>query len=54
MNFCRGLNVLNLCPKIDIESNGTFRLLGIYSKNRPEWILSYFGEVRNSIAIATI
>ena len=54
MNFCRGLNVLNLCPKIDIESNGTFRLLGIYSKNRPEWLLSYFGAVRDSITIVTI
>ena len=54
MNFCRGLNVLNLCPKIDIEGDGTFRLLGIYSKNRPEWLLSYFGAVRDSITIVTI
>ena len=54
MNFCRGLNVLKLCPKIDLESDGTFRLLGIYSKNRPEWLLSYFGAVRDSITIVTI
>ena len=54
LNFCRGLNVLNLCPKIDIENDDSFRFLGIYSKNRPEWLLSYFGAVRDSITIVTI
>ena len=54
LNFSRGLNVLNLCPKIDIENDDSFRLLGIYSKNRPEWLLSYFGAVRDSITIVTI
>ena len=54
MNFCRGLNVLNLCPKTDIENDDSFRFLGIYSKNRPEWLLSYFGAVRDSITIVTI
>jgi long-subunit acyl-CoA synthetase (AMP-forming) len=28
--------------------------LGIYSKNRPEWLLSYFGAVRDSITIVTV
>ena len=55
LNFSRGLNVLNLCPKTDIENEeDPFRLLGIYSKNRPEWLLSYFGAVRDSITIVTI
>ena len=54
LNFSRGLNVLNLCPMIDIENDDSFRLLGIYSKNRPEWLLSYFGAVRDSITIVTI
>ena len=54
LNFSRGLNVLNLCPKIDIENDDSFRLLGIYSKNRPEWLLSYFGAIRDSITIVTI
>ena len=54
LNFCRGLNVLNLCPEIQIENEGSFRLLGLYSKNRPEWLYSYFGAVRDSISIVTV
>ena len=54
LNFSRGLNVLNLCPKIDIENEDSFRLLGIYSKNRPEWLLSYFAAARDSITIVTV
>ena len=54
LNFCRGLNVLDLCPNIEIENEGTYRLLGIYSKNRPEWLYSYFGAVRDSITIVTV
>ena len=54
LNFCRGLNVLDLCPLHQIEDDDSFRLLGIYSKNRPEWLLSYFGAVRDSITIVTV
>ena len=54
LNFSRGLNVLNLCPEIQIDNEGSFRLLGIYSKNRPEWLYSYFGAVRDSISIVTV
>ena len=54
LNFCRGLNVLNLCPMTQIDDDEAFRLLGIYSKNRPEWLYSYFGAVRDSITIVTV
>jgi len=54
LNFCRGLNVLNLCPEIKLENEDSFRFLGIYSKNRPEWLLSYFGAMRDTITIVTI
>jgi long-chain acyl-CoA synthetase len=54
LNFCRGLNVLDLCPFHAVENDDSFRLLGIYSKNRPEWLLSYFGAVRDSITIVTV
>ena len=54
LNFCRGLNVLNLCPLTQIDDDESFRLLGIYSKNRPEWLYSYFGAVRDSITIVTV
>ena len=54
LNFCRGLNVLNLCPMTQIDNDDSFRLLGIYSKNRPEWLYTYFGAVRDSITIVTV
>lgn len=54
LNFCRGLNVMNLCPETQIGEEDSFRLLGIYSKNRPEWLYAYFGAVRDSITIVTV
>ena len=54
LNFSRGLNVLNLCPEINFEGEPTFRFLGIYSRNKKEWLFSYLGAVRDSITIVTI
>ena len=53
-NFCLGLNVMNLCPKIDIENEGSFRFLDIYSRNKKEWLLSFLGAMKDSITIVTI
>ena len=53
-NFSRGLNVLNLCPLIKFEDESPFRFLGIYSRNKKEWLLSYLGAMRDSITIVTI
>ena len=53
-NFSRGLNVLDLCPKIDFEDESSFRFLGIYSRNKKEWLLSYLGAMRDSITVVTI
>ena len=53
-NFSRGLNVLNLCPVIKFEDESPFRFLGIYSRNKKEWLLSYLGAMRDSITIVTI
>ena len=54
LNFSRGLNVLNLCPEQTFEGEGTYRFLGIYSRNKPEWVFSYLGAIRDSITIVTI
>ena len=54
LNFSRGLNVLNLCPTINFENESSFRFLGIYSRNKKEWLLSYLGAMRDSITIVTI
>ena len=53
-NFSRGLNVLNLCPLIKFEDETPFRFLGIYSRNKKEWLLSYLGAMRDSITVVTI
>ena len=54
LNFSRGLNVLNLCPQKDFPDESSFRFLGIYSRNKKEWLLSYLGAMRDSITIVTI
>ena len=54
INFSRGLNILNLCPLIKFEDEQPFRFLGIYSRNKKEWLLSYLGAMRDSITIVTI
>ena len=53
-NFCLGLNVMNLCPVIDIEGEGPYRFLGIFSRNKKEWLLSFLGAMKDSITIVTI
>ena len=53
-NFCLGLNVKNLTPVIDIEKEGPYRFLGIYSRNKKEWLLSFLGAMKDSITIVTI
>ena len=53
-NFCIGLNIMNFCPVINIENEGSFRFLGIYSRNKKEWLLSFLGAMKDSITIVTI
>ena len=54
LNFSRGLNVLNLCPTLNFEDDNSYRFLGIYSRNKKEWLLSYLGALPDSITIVTI
>lgn len=52
--FLCGIHSLKLCPQI-IDSNGdTFKFLGIYSKNREEWINAYLACCKNSITVVTV
>ena len=53
-NFSLGLNVMNFCPVINFENEGQFRFLGIYSRNKKEWLLSLLGANKDSITIVTI
>ncbi len=54
INFAKGVSLLDLCPEINIEEEGTFRFLGIYSKNREEWAIADLGSHCNSIAIVPV
>ena len=52
--FAKGEQVLNLCPKFHSKKDGDFKFLGIYSKNRIEWIMAYLGSHANSVTVVTI
>lgn len=38
--FARGLTKLNLCPEIESNNDGKFKFLGIWAKNKREWVIS--------------
>ena len=52
--FGSGVMNLGLCPEIETKENGKFRFLGIYSKNREEWVISDLACHLNSITVVTI
>ena len=53
-NFSKGLNIMKLCPEIKLKNEEPMRFLGIYSRNKPEWLIAYLGAIRDSITIVTI
>ena len=52
--FAKGIELLNLCPIFHSKNNGDFKLLGIYSKNRIEWIMAFLGSHANNATVVTI
>lgn len=52
--FAKGVKLLGLCPEFHSQISGDFKFLGIYSKNRVEWIMAYLGSHANSVTIVTI
>lgn len=54
IKFAKGVYLLNLCPEIQTKSNGLQKFLGIYSKNKEEWLISDMGSHLNSIAVVPI
>lgn len=45
--------VLDMIPEIESPINGKFRFLGIYSKNREEWIISDLAAHLNAATVVT-
>lgn len=54
VNFINGIETLGLCPEIKTKENGNLKFLGIYSKNREEWIISDYACHMNSITVITL
>ena len=54
INFAKGIELLKLCPVFHSKISGDFKFLGIYSKNRVEWIISYLGSHANNATVVTI
>ena len=57
--FLYGIEKLNLCPDVLVDDdylgkNTNHKFLGIYSRNREEWLISSFGSQMNSIIIVTL
>ncbi len=38
--FARGLTKLNLCPQIESKNDGIFKFIGIWSRNKREWVIA--------------
>ena len=53
-NFARGAKELKLSPVFHTETEGDFKFMGIYSKNRWEWVITFLGSHADSVTIVTI
>ena len=53
-NFAKGIYGYNLCPESETREHGKLKFLGIYSKNREEWLISDIASHMNSIIITPI
>ncbi|MCQ2820170.1 MAG: AMP-binding protein [archaeon] len=54
IKFAKGVSLLNLCPEIKTKENGILKFLGIYSRNREEWLISDIASHMNSVVIVPI
>ena len=52
--YATGISLLNLCPEVTCKSGDKFKFLGIYSKNREEWMISDIASHMNSVSIVTL
>jgi len=46
-NVARALRKLNLCPQVETEGS-MWRFLGIWSKNRSEWLMTLLAAMHMS------
>jgi long-chain acyl-CoA synthetase len=46
LNLSKGYQALNLCPEVNAEGK-TWKFMGIYAKNREEWVMTDFACMAN-------
>ena len=52
--FAKGCVYYKFCEEIHIDNDGVYKFLGIYSKNREEWVIADLGCHRNAVTVVTI
>ena len=52
--FARGCVYYKFCEEINVVNDGVYKFLGIYSKNREEWIIADLACHRNAVTVVTI
>ena len=51
--FASGIVALDFCPEVKSEHDGVFKFLGIYSKNREEWVIADLGAHATGATVVT-
>lgn len=52
--FAKAVTALELCPEFVTNDNVTMRFMGIYAKNREEWVIADLASHCNSITVVTL
>ena len=53
IEFATGVSLLGLCPEVETRASGKFKFMGIYSRNREEWMVTDIASHMNSISLVT-
>ena len=54
IDFATGVSLLGLCPEMKSNANIQFKFMGIYSRNREEWMITDIASHMNSISLVTL
>jgi len=52
-DFAAGLKILDLIPEIESQIDGKFKFLGMYAKNREDWIVADLAGHLNGVSVVT-
>ena len=53
IDFATGVSLLGLCPEVNSKMNEKHKFMGIYSRNREEWMITDIASHMNSISLVT-